>query len=137
MAQPRRMVYLGRLISGGTDENTGRPFPDTITDIRGTIGEFQTLGVSIQQNAGVAMRLVRKKVKLRSSFWRDHTHLYTTNDAGEPQLYSITTEQAVMEGGQQNANIINLLLTELSMTAQASINIVNGFKAAIEVDNEE
>lgn len=129
--QQRRTVYLGRLITGGIDPSTGRTLPDKLDNIRGALGRFQTLGVSLQQAAGVAIRVARKKVLIRSSFWSEQTHLYTINDSGDWQLYSITTEQAVIEDGQQSPNEIMLLLTELNMNATASINIVNGFKQAM------
>lgn len=127
--QNRRIVILGRLESGGTDPSTLRPLPDRLVDIRRTLGEFSTLGLQTQLVADVALRLYREKILVRTAFFARHTHIYSTNEAGEKTLFRLVTTQPHIRSGQNDANMIYLIVTE-----DNEQRIIDGFESAISED---
>jgi len=124
--QPRRTIYLGKLIEGGQDPITLRPLPDKLVDIVKTMGEFESVGAILNQNvANISLENQREKVILKTQFFRNHNFIYTTNRAGEKQLYKVIQTMQVVRG-IQDKNLIALVLI-----IDNTKRIIQGFENAI------
>lgn len=128
--QPRRIVVLGRLESGGTDPITNRPLPNRLVDIRRTMGEFESVGLQNQLVANIALRLYREKIAIRKNFFARHDYIYSTNEAGQKTLFKLITTQTYIRRGVQDANMVWLIVNE-----DNSQNIINAFEEALQNEN--
>lgn len=128
--QPRRIVILGRLESGGTDPITLRPLPNRLVDIRRTLGEFESVGLQSQLVANVALRIHREKIAIRKNFFARHDYIYSTNEAGKKTLFRLITTQVYIKNGVTNQNMIWLIVAE-----DNSQNIITAFEEALKDEN--
>lgn len=128
--QPRRIVILGRLESGGTDPNTLRPLPDQLVDLRRVTGKFESVGLQNQLVANVALRLYKEKIAIRRNFLSEHDYFYSTNNLGKKTLFRLITTQNYVENGVTNPNLIWLIVTE-----DKTQNIIDAFKEALKDEN--